>query len=82
MDGAALTVERFNGRIQDLPLSHHFRSGEDLKQFILRHLRLCNGQPPQFVLTRRTPIDALKDRQRHRAQLFGQRAPDRAGCDS
>ena len=29
-------VERFNGRIEDVLQSHHFRSGEDLEQTILR----------------------------------------------
>ncbi len=42
--------ERFNGRIEDVLQSHPFRSGENLDQTILRHVRLCNGQLPQSVL--------------------------------
>ena len=74
-------VERFNGRIEDVLQSHHFRSGEDLEQTILRYVRLCNGQLPQSVLKGRTPIDALKDWQRHRPELFRNRPYNHPGCD-
>ncbi len=63
-------VERFNGRIEDVLQSHRFRSGEDLEQTILRHVRLYNGQLPQSVLVGRTPIDALKDWHRRKPELF------------
>ncbi len=75
-------VERFNGRIEDVLQSHHFHSGEDLEQTILRYVRLYNGQPPQSVLNGRTPIDALKDWHRQRPELFKMRPYNRAGCDN
>jgi transposase InsO family protein len=75
-------VERFNGRIEDVLQSHHFRSGEDLEQTILRYVSLYNGQLPQSVLKARTPIDALKDWQRQRPELFRKRISIHAGCDS
>ena len=66
-------VERFNGRIEDVLQSHHFHNGEDLEQTILRYVRLYNGQLPQSVLKDRTPVDALKDWQRQRPELFRKR---------
>lgn len=75
-------VERFNGRIEDVLQSHRFRSGEDLEQTILRYIRLYNGQFPQSVLKGRTPIDALKDWQKHRPDLFRKQPYNQAGCDT
>ena len=74
-------VERFNGRIEDVLQSHHFHSGEELEQTILRYVRLYNSQLPQSVLNGRTPIDALKDWQRQRPELFRKRVYNHAGCD-
>lgn len=75
-------VERFNGRIEDVLQSHRFLSGEDLEQTILRYVRLYNGQLPQSVLKGRTPIDALKDWQKQRPDLFRKKPYNHAGCDS
>ena len=75
-------VERFNGRIEDVLQSHHFRSGEDLEQTILRYVRLYNGQLPQSVLNGRTPIDALKHWHRQKPELFKKRSYNHAGCDN
>ncbi|MFC3839206.1 integrase core domain-containing protein [Paracoccus rhizosphaerae] len=74
-------VERFNGRIEDVLQSHHFNSGEDLEQTLLRHVRLYNGQLPQSVLKGQTPIDALKDWQKQRPALFKKRPCNHVGCD-
>ncbi|GLC62453.1 hypothetical protein PLESTB_001901200 [Pleodorina starrii] len=74
-------VERFNGRIEDVLQSHRFRSGEDLEQTILRYVRLYNGQLPQSVLKGRTPVDALKDWQKQRPDLFRKRPYNHVGCD-
>jgi transposase InsO family protein len=48
-------VERFNGRIEDVLQGHHFRSGEDLEQTLLRYVWLYNQQLTQSVLGSRTP---------------------------
>ena len=79
--GFALTVERFNGRIEDVLQSHRFRSGEDLEQTLLRYVHLYNSQLPQSALKGRTPIAALKDWQRQRPELFRKRVYNHAGCD-
>jgi transposase InsO family protein len=54
-------VERFNGRIEDVLQSHHFRSGEDLNATMHRYVLLYNQQLPQSVLQSRTPLQAMKD---------------------
>ncbi len=75
-------VERFNGRIEDVLQSHHFRSGEDLERTILRYVRLYNGQLPQSVLKGQTPLDALKEWHRQKPELFKKRPYNHAGCDT
>ena len=75
-------VERFNGRIEDVLQSHRFDGGEDLEHTILRYVRLYNGQLPQSVLNGRTPIDALKDWQRQKPELFKKRPYNHTGCDT
>jgi hypothetical protein len=55
---------------------------EDLERTILRYVHLYNGKLPQAALKGRTPIDALKDWQRQRPELFRKRVYNHAGCDS
>ena len=71
-------VERFNGRIEDILQSHRFHSGEDLEQTLLRYAHLYNNQLPQSVLKGRSPINALKDWQRQRPELFRKRVYNHA----
>lgn len=75
-------VERFNGRIEDVLQSHRFQSGEDLEQTLLRYVHHYNSQLPQSALNGRTPIDALKDWQRQKPDLFRKRVYNHAGCDT
>jgi hypothetical protein len=42
-------VERFNGRIEEVLESHHFRSGEELDATLHRYVWLYNQQLPQSV---------------------------------
>jgi transposase InsO family protein len=74
-------VERFNDRIEDVLQSHRFHSGEDLEQTILRYAHLYNSQLTQTVLKGRTPINALKDWQRQRPELFKKRVYNHTGWD-
>ncbi|MBO6775109.1 MAG: transposase [Marinibacterium sp.] len=39
--------ERFNGRIEEVRQSHHFRSGEELEATLRRYVWLYNQQLPQ-----------------------------------
>jgi hypothetical protein len=54
-------VERFNGRIEEVPQSHPFRSGEDLATTLHRYIRLYNQQLPQSALGSKSPLQAMKD---------------------
>jgi transposase InsO family protein len=75
-------VERFNGRIKDILKTHHFRSGEDLEQTLLRYCLLYNERLPQAVLNSKTPMDAMKIRYASHPQCFNRKpVPNRTGCD-
>ena len=49
-------VERFNGCIEDVLQSHHFRSGEELEATLQRYVWLYNQQLPQSALGSKTPL--------------------------
>ena len=53
-------VERFNGRIEEVLQSHHFRSGEELETTLHRYVWLYNHQLPQSALRSKTPLPAMK----------------------
>jgi transposase InsO family protein len=65
-------VERFNARISELLATHRYRSGEDLKSALERYLRRYNHELPQAALGHREPIEALKEWQPKRPELFSQ----------
>ena len=54
-------VERFNGRIEEVLQSHHFRSGEELETTLHRYVLLYNQQLPQSALGSRTPLQTMKE---------------------
>jgi len=54
-------AERFNGRIEDVLQSHHFRSGEELETTLHRYAWLYNQQLPQSALSSKTLLQAMKD---------------------
>lgn len=74
-------VERFNGRIEDVLQGHHFKSGEDLEQTILRYVWLYNQQLPQSVLGSRTPLQAMKDWHKLKPERFKKIPYQLTGCD-
>jgi hypothetical protein len=74
-------VERVNGRIEDVLQSHHFRSGEDLNATMHRYLLLYNQHLPQSVLQSRTPLQAMKDRNKLKPELFKKNPYYLKGCD-
>ncbi len=63
-------VERFNGRIEDVLQSHHFRSGEELDATLHRYVWLYNQQLPQSALGSKTPLQAMKDWHTLKPELF------------
>ena len=75
-------VERFNGRIEDVLQSHHFRSGEDLETTLHRYVRLYNQQLPQSALGSKTPLQAMKDWHTLKPDLFRKQPYYLTGCDT
>lgn len=74
--------ERFNGRISDALATHRFKSGKDQAETLERYLLLYNQHLTQLVLQHRTPIQAIKDWQKQRPDLFKKCVSSRPELDS
>ena len=74
-------VERFNGRIEDVLQSHHFRSGEELEATLYRYAWLYNQQLPQSALGSKTPLQTMQDWHKIKPELFKKKPCYRPGCD-
>jgi len=74
-------VERFNGRIEEVLQSHHFRSGEELETTLHRYTLLYNQQLPQSALGSKTPLKAMKDWHNLKPELFKKKPYYLPGCD-
>ena len=72
---------RFNGRIEDVLQSHHFRSGEEPETTLHRYVWLYNQQLPQSALGSKTPLQAMKDCHKLKPELFNKHPYYRPGCD-
>ena len=57
-------VERFNGRIEEVLQSHHFRSGEELETTLHRYVWLYNQKRPSISPGLKTVIRCACPRQR------------------
>ena len=66
-------VERFNGRIAEILRSERFDSSADLKQTLENYQWAYNHQIPQRALGHVSPIQALKEWQKKRPDLFVKR---------
>jgi len=75
-------VERFNGRIEEVLQSHHFRSGEELETTLHRYVRLYNQQLPQSALGSKPPLQAMKDWRKLKLELFRKQPYYLPGCHS
>ena len=75
------TVERFNGRIEEVLRSHHVRSGEELETTLHRYVWLYNQQLPQSALGSKSPLQAMKDWHKLKPQLFRKQPYYLPGCD-
>ena len=74
-------VERFNGRIEEVLQSHHFRSGEEVETTLHRYVWLYNQQIPQSALSSKTPLQAMKNWNKLRPELFKKLPYHLTGCD-
>ena len=75
-------VERFNGRIEEVLRSHHFRSGEELETTLHRYVALYNQQLPQSALGSKTPLQTMKDWHTLKPDLFKKQPYHLPGCDT
>jgi transposase InsO family protein len=75
-------VERFNGRIEEVLQSHHFRSGEELETTLHRYVWLYNQQLPQSALGSKTPLQAMKKWHKIKPELFKKQPDYLPGCDT
>ncbi len=75
-------VERFNGRIEEVLQSHHFRSGEELETTLHRYVWLYNQQLPQSALGSKTPLQTMKEWHKIKPELFWKQPNYLPGCDT
>jgi len=75
-------VERFNGRIEEVLQSHHFRSGEELETTLHRYVWNYNQQLPQSALGSKSPLQVMKDWHKLKPQLFRKQTYYLPGCDN
>jgi transposase InsO family protein len=74
-------VERFNGRISELLQQTRFDSRADLETTLLNYLKLYNHHIPQRAIGAKIPIQALKEWQQKKPELFVKRVYDQMGLD-
>jgi transposase InsO family protein len=75
-------VERFNGRIEEVLQTHHFRSGEELETTLHRYVWLYNHQLPQSALGSKTPLQVMKDWHKIKPELSKKQPYYLMGCDT
>lgn len=75
-------VERFNGRIEDVLQSHHFRSGGELEARLHRYVWLYNQQLSQSALGSKPSLQAMTDWYKLKPDLFKKSPYYRPGCDT
>ena len=74
-------VERFNGRIAQVIRQTRFKSIGQLTDVLNNYARLYNSHIPQKALGHIAPVDALKQWQKWRPELFKKRIYKQAGPD-
>ena len=75
-------VERFNGRISEIVQQTRFASAAELESTLRSYLKIYNNCIPQRALKHLTPIQALKDWQQKKPELFLKRVYNQAGLDN
>ena len=75
-------VKLFNGSIEEVLQSHHFRSCDEFEATLHRYVWLYNQQLPQSVLGSKTPLQMMKDWHKLKPELFKKQPYQLPGCDS
>ena len=72
-------VERFNGRISELVKQTRFASAAELEHTLTAYLKTYNHRIPQRALAHQTPIQALKQWQTDKPDLFKKKGVSAGG---
>jgi transposase InsO family protein len=75
-------VERFNGRISEIMGQTRFKSAEELETTLKHYMATYNHRIPQKALNHLSPVQALKQWQSRRPDLFKKRVYEQAGLDN
>ncbi len=75
-------VERFNGRISEVLATTRFDAAANLEETLIRYVRLYNHQIPQKALGHISPVEALKNWQEQRPELFKKKVYNLAELDT
>lgn len=75
-------VERFNGRISEIIGQTRFKSAAELETTLKHDLATYNHRIPQKALDHRSPVQALKQWQAQRPELFQKRVYELARLDT
>ena len=75
-------VERFNGRISEVVSQTRFASAAELETTLEHYVRTYNHQIPQRALKHLSPVQALKNWQAKRPELFKKRVYNQVGLDT
>jgi hypothetical protein len=75
-------VERFNGRIAEVVGQTRFKSALELEETLRHYVRAYNQQIPQRALNHQAPVQALKDWQTLRPELFRKVVKNQPGLDT
>jgi len=75
-------VERFNGRIKDILVKTRFKDSKELAETLRQYLRIYNHWIPQRALGGKSPVEALKEWQERKPELFKKSVYKLAGPDN
>ena len=75
-------VERFNGRISEVVNQTRFASGAELQATLDNYVKTYNHRIPQRALNHLSPVQALKNWQTQKPELFKKRVYNQPGLDS
>lgn len=75
-------VERFNGRISEVVNQTRFASAAELETTLDRYLKTYNHLIPQRALNHLSPVQALKNWQAKKPELFLKRVYNQQGLDT
>jgi len=75
-------VERFNGRISELPGQTRFDTAGELEKGLLAYLLIYNAHIPQRALGHQTPLQAVEKWRAEKPDLFVETVYNQAGLDT